>query len=127
VIDRFVILKLLLIISSDEARHLIKTSPKAALKPYCQLQFLCKNLQSLSNPAEGAAPHLRDHVEKTTKMVWGEMKDILVAEFELVLKKIKWPGEEAIRGSLESTWRDSIQKLLEFQLPYVFLPQYLCI
>ena len=73
----------------------------------------------MSNAAEGAAPHLLNHVEKTAKVVWDQMKDILVAEFEVVLKQIKWPGKDAKPGPFENSWRDSIQKLLEFQRPYV--------
>ncbi|KAI9888990.1 MAG: hypothetical protein M1814_006048 [Vezdaea aestivalis] len=102
---------------SIEAKSLIAESPKAALKPYAQLQTILSNLKSSQNDAEGAAPHLIDHVEKSSTVLWTQMRNILEKEFQEVLGNLKWPSKSANIEAHQASWTENIDKLLEFQLP----------
>jgi RAD50-interacting protein 1 len=99
-----------------EARSNIKIAPYTALKSCARLQNFSQTLKSLQPAAEGAAPHLVDHVEKVSTAVHKQMKDALENEFEALLDKIKWPSKEVrISGALQNEWKEGVGKLLELQ------------
>ncbi|KAI9772774.1 MAG: hypothetical protein M1839_002319 [Geoglossum umbratile] len=101
---------------SAQARLNIKTSPYAALKSCARLQNLSRSLQSLQPAAEGAAPHLVDHVEKVSVALHRQMKEVLENEFEALLDRISWPSKEAkIGGADQNEWKEGVGKLLELQ------------
>lgn len=105
-------------ILSTEARRNFKSSPQAALQPYLRLQKLAIALREAQPAAEDAAPHLVDHVHQAAQVLWKQMKDKFAGDFEMVLKKIKWPGEDVtLAGSLEQEWTDNVERLLELQEP----------
>ncbi|KAI9797971.1 MAG: hypothetical protein M1833_005027 [Piccolia ochrophora] len=107
---------------SAEARRHITTSPQAALKPYVRLQRISASLQNLQSDAEGAAPHLVDHVGKACDDLWKQMKGTLSGEFEALLRKIKWPTKTmSDDGTLRTQWWEGIKKLLEFQEPELLM------
>ena len=101
-----------------EARQNFNNSPQAALQPYLRLQNLVNALRTAQPAAEDAAPHLIDHVDRTARTLWKQMKNAFAADFEETLKKIQWPGKDVIlQGSLEQEWIAGVKKLLELQEP----------
>ncbi|KAL2039510.1 hypothetical protein N7G274_007782 [Stereocaulon virgatum] len=103
---------------SSEARRNFKVSPKAALQPYLRLQNLVNALKEAQPAAEDAAPHLVDHVDRTARTLWKQMKDAFASDFEATLKKMQWPGKDVtLDGDLEQEWHDGVKKLLELQEP----------
>jgi hypothetical protein len=101
---------------SAEARLEIKRSPRAALKSYARLQSLTQALQSLQPAAEGAAPHLVDHVEKVSVALRQQMKEVFEKEFEDLMSRIKWPSKGVtINGACQNEWKEGVGKLLELQ------------
>lgn len=97
-----------------QARACLPADPKGALSPYTRLQELAKLLAELQEPAEGAAIHLVNHVQKTADELWTEMKKIMSDEFEAVLKKSKWPETDT---ETSQEWNDCFTKLLDLQGP----------
>ncbi|KAA6408927.1 MAG: hypothetical protein FRX48_07271 [Lasallia pustulata] len=103
---------------SAEARNNFRTSPQAALKPYVRLKSLAAALKNAQPAAEGAAPHLVDHVERTAATIWRQMKTANAMDFEEILKKMKWPGKDVkMSGGLEQEWAAGAGKLLDLQEP----------
>ncbi|KAI9785874.1 MAG: hypothetical protein M1816_008201 [Peltula sp. TS41687] len=103
---------------STQARQQIKTSPEAALKPYIRLQHISKALKQLQPAAEGAAPHLVDHVDNASGTLWKQMKDTLSVQFEQTLARMKWPSKEAkFENGLLAEWEAGVEKLLLLQDP----------
>ena len=103
---------------SSQARKNFHTSPQAALEPYVRLQNLVNALRQAQPAAEDAAPHLVDHVDRTARMLWKQMKDAFSRDFEITLKKMRWPGKDlTFHGPLEQEWADGVKKLLELQEP----------
>lgn len=100
----------------NDARSHLPANPKEALKSYTQLKQLAISLEQLQEPAEGAAVHLVNYVQKTSSGLWTEMKQIMSAEFESVLQKSKWPD-----ATSETTkeWSDCFEKLLDLQTPEI--------
>jgi len=97
----------------DAQRHLPQ-NPKEALKPYTQLKELAIRLRELQEPAEGAAVHLVNHVERTSTQLWNKMTKQMTDEFEAVLQKGNWPIQD-----FEPTrdWSDCFERLLDLQYP----------
>ena len=103
---------------SAEARKNFNTSPQAALEPYLGLQNLLNALREAQPAAEDAAPHLIDHVDKTARTLWKQMKDVFGKDFEITLKRIQWPGKDvSMSGQLEQEWAAGVKRLLELQEP----------
>ncbi|KAB2575760.1 RAD50-interacting protein 1 [Lasiodiplodia theobromae] len=104
---------------SNDSDHALNTSGEAALASYRQLKTLDASLQPLHEAAEGAAPHLIDHVAKTTQHVRGQLRDAFSKELEAALKKIDWPKrpETTFLGSLQEQWASAVGKLLDLQKP----------
>lgn len=103
---------------SSDARRNFRKSPQDALQPYLRLQNLVNALREAQPAAENAAPHLVDHVDKTARTLWKQMKDAFGSDFEATLKKMKWPGKDVtLDGDLELEWAAGVKKLLELQEP----------
>ena len=106
------------ILCSAEARRNFKKSPQDALQPYLRLQNIANALKDAQPAAEDAAPHLIDHVDRTTRILWKQMKDAFAGEFEATLKEIQWPGKDLVlNGKLEHEWSNGVKRLLELQEP----------
>ena len=106
------------LICSTKARRNFQKSPQDALQPYLRLQNLVNALKDAQPAAEDAAPHLIDHVDRTTRTLWKQMKVAFAGEFEVTLKKIQWPGKDlTLDGQLEQEWTNGVRKLLELQKP----------
>ncbi|KAI9804130.1 MAG: hypothetical protein M1825_001532 [Sarcosagium campestre] len=103
---------------SLEAHKHIKSSPQAALGPYTRLKQISSSLQSLQSDAEGAAPHLVDHVESASRTLWDQMTGILGGEFEVTLSKLQWPNKDAsLEGDMLDEWQRGVERLLDLQMP----------
>ena len=88
------------------------------MKPYIKLQELAIAIKAAQPAADDAAPHLVDHVEHTTSIVWKQLKSVFSTEFENTLKTIKWPSKDImLRGQVKAEWDAGIVRLLELQDP----------
>ncbi|KAI9760861.1 MAG: hypothetical protein M1835_000086 [Candelina submexicana] len=103
---------------SSEARRDLKASPRAALGPYVRLQKLTTALQAAQPAAEGAAPHLIDHVSSVTQKLGLDIRKAFSEEFEATLSKLNWPRKDiSVVGAIENDWQNGTQNLLELQRP----------
>ncbi|KAI8631547.1 RINT-1 family protein [Xylariaceae sp. FL1651] len=102
-----------------EARSHLPHSPKAALEQYTRLKQLCLHLRELQGPADGAATHLVDHIERLTERLWEEMKTTMFQEMESILKKRNWPHGIDTNSEMDSEWLQSFEKLVDLQVPEV--------
>ncbi|KAG0635592.1 TIP-1 family-domain-containing protein [Tuber brumale] len=103
---------------SDKARKEIRKDPKLALMPYNELQRLSKELKSRHEEMEGAAVHLVDHIEKTTGLLWDEMKSCLARQFGEALSKIGWPTVTTDVNNVPG-FGEAFEKLLVLQEPEI--------
>ncbi|KAL2752095.1 hypothetical protein ACRALDRAFT_2044914 [Sodiomyces alcalophilus JCM 7366] len=101
-----------------EARAHLSESPKAALEPYAKLKRLSVLLQELSSRADDAAVHLVNYVESVTETLWDEMKQIMSAELEAVLRKRSWPMVDPAT-EMDEEWLRCFEKLVDLQIPEV--------
>ncbi|KAL9020548.1 MAG: hypothetical protein Q9185_002226 [Variospora sp. 1 TL-2023] len=100
------------------ARRSFNSSPQAALQPYHRLQKFATTLREAQPAAEGAAPHLVDHVHQTALSLWRQLKNILTTELEKLWTEMKWPGKNVtLAGKLKSQWTDGVERLLDLQEP----------
>lgn len=103
---------------SKECLSQLKVSDEAALDAYRRLQALLSSLKPLQDDAEGAAPHLLDHVAGTTQRLHQQIRDAFSAELDSVLEEIRWPRPDAsIPISLHQDWAETFGKLLDLQKP----------
>ncbi|OCL09950.1 hypothetical protein AOQ84DRAFT_254038, partial [Glonium stellatum] len=102
---------------SKGAQSQLKKSNEAALQPYKELQTLVSRMIPLQDAAEGAAPHLLDHIVKTTQNLRRQIKDAFSADLEAILKKISWPKADVVfPNNLQDKWDVSVGKLLDLQM-----------
>ncbi|RYO94243.1 hypothetical protein DL766_002247 [Monosporascus sp. MC13-8B] len=106
-----------------EARSHLPQSPKAALEPYSRLKQLSVRLKELQGPADEAAPHLVNYVERITDSLWDEMKKTMSQEMEAILKKRNWPHGVDPQSEMDSEWLEGFEKLIELQVPEVLLSE----
>ncbi|KAI7238700.1 hypothetical protein KC330_g2367 [Hortaea werneckii] len=93
-------------------------SDEAALEPYHKLQHLVTSMQPLQEAAEGAAPHLLDHITQQVRGLRQTIQKSFAADLEKTLKKINWPKPlETIPLSVEKEWAANIGRLLDLQQP----------
>ncbi|KAI3325666.1 RINT-1 family protein [Xylariaceae sp. AK1471] len=102
-----------------EARSHLPQSPKAALEPYTRLKQLCVRLRELQGPADEAAIHLVNHVERTTESLWKEMKNTMSQEMEVILRKRNWPQGIDTNSEMDPEWLECFEKLIDLQVPEV--------
>ncbi|KAF2100011.1 hypothetical protein NA57DRAFT_55943 [Rhizodiscina lignyota] len=103
---------------NNESLSKLGTADAASLDAYRRLQTLKTSLGPLQDAAEGAAPHLLDHISNVTRTLHDRIRSAFSAQMESVLKKVYWPREDAsIPPGLQQQWNDSVSKLLELQMP----------
>ncbi|KAI0599764.1 RINT-1 family protein [Biscogniauxia sp. FL1348] len=102
-----------------EARSHLPQSPKAALQSYSRLKQLTVRLRELQGPADEAAAHLVDYVERITQSLWDEMKDTMFKELDGVLKKHDWPRGVDPSAEMDAEWLECFEKLIDLQVPEV--------
>ncbi|RYP60066.1 hypothetical protein DL769_008292 [Monosporascus sp. CRB-8-3] len=106
-----------------EARSHLPQSPKAALEPYSRLKQLSVRLKELQGPADEAAPHLVNYVQRITDSLWDEMKKTMSQEMEAILKKRNWPNGVDPQSEMDSEWLECFEKLIDLQVPEVLLSE----
>ncbi|USW59559.1 Putative protein transport protein Tip20, domain B [Septoria linicola] len=89
----------------------------AALVPYQRLQQLVSSLIPLHEAADGAAPHLLDHIEASVRDVRNTIQKAFAENLEKTLKKINWPKATGrIPLALEAEWATNVGRLLDLQI-----------
>lgn len=101
---------------TKEARQHLPSNPTEALKPYVRLKQLAMALKAAQNSVEGAAPHLVSHVEQTSTQLWTQMVQIMVKEFQDVLKTLNWPD---LNVKVSREWQTCFGRLLDLQAPEI--------
>ncbi|TKA27986.1 hypothetical protein B0A50_04052 [Salinomyces thailandicus] len=93
-------------------------SDEAALEPYRRLQHLVMSMQPLQEAAEGAAPHLLDHIVQQVQSLRQTIQRSFADDLEKTLKKINWPKAlETVPISLEKEWATNVGRLFDLQKP----------
>lgn len=101
-----------------QTRDKIKPAPQNALESYARLRSLLQSLQVAQPAAEGAAPHLIDHVERQTNALYAEIKTSFEATFQSTLERMAWPKKELkLLNNIVQDWADQAGLLLDLQLP----------
>lgn len=103
---------------SAECTSQLGKSDEAALEPYRRLQRLVTGLQPLQEAAEGAAPHLLDHIQRQVQNLRSTIQASFSADLEKTLKKLGWPkATRDIPIALRSEWERNVGRLLDLQRP----------
>ncbi|KXT13983.1 hypothetical protein AC579_8842 [Pseudocercospora musae] len=90
----------------------------AALIPYQTLQQLTATLKPLQDAAEGAAPHLLDHINRVVQGLGDTIRRAFSQSLQRLLQKDKlnWPKTSGIiPAALEKAWAINIGRLLDLQ------------
>ena len=91
-------------------------SNEAALAPYKRLQHLVTSLRPLQEAAEGAAPHLLDHIEQQVQELRQTIRESFSNDLEKTLTKMNWPkATETVPLALQKEWSTNIGRLLDLQ------------
>lgn len=91
-------------------------SDEAALEPYKKMQRLVTSLQPLQEAAEGAAPHLLDHIARQVQDVRQTIQDSFSADLEKTLKKMDWPkATKTAPMALQQEWSMNVSRLMNLQ------------
>lgn len=101
---------------SECLSQLGKSGEAAALEPYKRLQHLVTSLHPLQEAAEGAAPHLMDHIASQVQEVRQTIQESFSADLEKTLKKMNWPKtSKALPLALQEEWAANVGRLLNLQ------------
>ncbi|KAF2723400.1 hypothetical protein K431DRAFT_282861 [Polychaeton citri CBS 116435] len=102
----------------DASVSLLGKSDDAALEPYQRLQHLVNSLGPLQEAAEGAAPHLLDHIAVQAAELRAKIYSSFAGDLERTLGKMSWPKSvSTVPISLEKEWSANIRRLLDLQRP----------
>jgi hypothetical protein len=102
----------------QDATEKLKSSPDNALDSYNTLRKLQLSLKPLQAEAEGAAPHLLDHIERVTINLRAVIRNALAKELDALLQKIFWPKPAvALPHSFQQQWDVAVTRLLSLQHP----------
>ena len=105
-----------------EATGHLKTSPQLAIEPYRRLRSLVTAVRAAQPAAEGAAPHLVDHVEQQANKLYASLRDGFEDDLQKSLEKMKWPvlktdQELNLPEQLVLQWTQQVEVLLDLQEP----------
>ncbi|KAK5125106.1 hypothetical protein LTR85_000780 [Meristemomyces frigidus] len=93
-------------------------SDEAALEPYRRLQHLVTSLQPLQEVAEGAAPHLLDHIVQQVQQLRQTIQTSFGEDLGKTLKKLNWPKAlETVPMALQKEWSTNVGRLVDLQKP----------
>jgi hypothetical protein len=91
-------------------------SDELALDPYRRLQQLVVSLRPLQEAAEGAAPHLLDHIAVSVQQLRQTIQKSFSEDLEKTLKKMNWPKPtNTVPLALQKEWITNIGRLLDLQ------------
>jgi hypothetical protein len=101
---------------STECISQLGKSDEAALQPYRKLQQLISTLQPLQEAAEGAAPHLLDHIVQQVDKVKAQIQKSFSDDLEATLKQMNWPkATSTVPMALQEEWERNVGRLLDLQ------------
>ena len=96
----------------------MRTAPQEALPSYVRLRSITASLKAAQPAAEGAAPHLVDHVEIQTTNLWEQMRNAFAEDFEKTLERMTWPDKDLkLDAPLMAQWAEQVGLLLDLQEP----------
>lgn len=91
-------------------------SDEAALEPYQRLQRLVASLGPLQEAAEGAAPHLLDHISQQVHGLRHTIQSSFSGDLVKTLTKMNWPKAlETVPLALQKEWSTNVLRLLNLQ------------
>ena len=97
---------------------MLQTSPPDSLNPYTRLRNISNALKSAQPAADGAAPHLVDHVSQVADKLRTSIAEDYTVKFESTLAKMKWPSQNLdLTGSSVQEWSHWCELLLDLQEP----------
>lgn len=100
----------------SESISQLHKSDEAAMEPYKRLQHLVTGLQPLQEEAEGAAPHLVDHISSQVQELRQTIQTSFSTDLEPTLKKMNWPKPtNTVPLALQKEWSTNVGKLLNLQ------------
>lgn len=100
----------------SECTSQLGKSDREALEPYRRLQQLVANLQPLQEAAEGAAPHLLDHIGQQVQGLRQAIQKSFSTDLEQTLKKMNWPkAMNTVPLALQKEWESNFGRLLDLQ------------
>lgn len=100
----------------NECTSQLGKSDEAALEPYRKLQRLVSSLKPLQEAAEGAAPHLLDHIAQQVQDLRGNIQASFSSDLEKTLMKMNWPKPtDTIPMALQKEWYTNVDRLLRLQ------------
>ncbi|KAL1957975.1 hypothetical protein VTO42DRAFT_5367 [Malbranchea cinnamomea] len=103
---------------SQQVSKALESSPSLALRPYMQLRKTSSALRAAQPAADGAAPHLVDHVGRITEALRCSIATEYGKNFEMILKEMNWPAQELVLSSdLVEEWTHWCGLLLDLQEP----------
>lgn len=89
-----------------------------AIEPYRRLRSLVTAVKAAQPAAEGAAPHLVDHIEQKAHTLFNLLKKAFEADLNETLDEMRWPSKELnLAGGLIAKWNDQVETLLDLQEP----------
>ena len=103
---------------SSQASQQLKAAPRQAIEPYRRLRALATAVKAAQPAAEGAAPHLVDHVEQQAHTLYKSLKKGFDSDFKKTLEEMNWPNKELkLTGDLIAKWTYQVETLLDLQEP----------
>lgn len=106
----------LTLLPSDECTAQLGNADEAALESYKRLQGLSISLLSLQEAAEGAAPHLLDHVARSVGTLRDRIQQAFAGNLEKIMAKMGWPRPDiVVPPGLQEEWNRNIERLLDLQ------------
>ncbi|KAL4897048.1 TIP-1 family-domain-containing protein [Aspergillus ambiguus] len=103
---------------SKEALECIDDSPRDAIQPYTRLRNIAESLRDAQPAAEGAAPHLVEHVGRLSSVLREHLKGDFSKRLQTVLEEMKWPSKELhFPNDLQTQWAENVGLLLDLQIP----------
>ncbi|KAG2412218.1 hypothetical protein HFD88_009775 [Aspergillus terreus] len=103
---------------SKEALKCIETTPREAILPYTRLRSIAESLKEAQPAAEGAAPHLVEHVRRLSSVLREHLKGNFTKRLQAILEQMKWPSKELhFPSDLQTQWAENVGLLLDLQIP----------
>jgi hypothetical protein len=82
------------------------------------MRNMLTQLEILQEGADGAAPHLIDHVKSESRYMREQMEKVFASQLQKILKDISWPNPDStVTESLQGEFSTVVEKLLELQRP----------
>jgi RAD50-interacting protein 1 len=97
----------------------LDSTNSTALDAYTKLRKLLVELEPLQEAADGAAPHLLDHVRSTTQDLRKQIEHVFTTKLDGVLNRMQYPknAQDGISEPLQDQFSTAVSNLLKLQRP----------